>query len=43
MNGNKNKPIKAKAKAIIPINLSGTERNIAYNGRKYHQVQYVLA
>jgi hypothetical protein len=36
MKGKNNKKAKAKAKIIIPNNLSGTDLNIAYSGKKYH-------
>lgn len=36
INGNNNNNNIAKAKIIIPINLSGTDLNIAYRGKKYH-------
>jgi len=34
--GKNNKNTKANTKAIIPNNLSGTDLNIAYKGKKYH-------
>jgi hypothetical protein len=34
--GNKKRLAKANTNAIIPINLSGTDLSIAYNGKKYH-------